>query len=225
MHSRGSRSFLRCGAVAVAVTGTSVGVVALAVPVLTPAIDLETWQAGRFDVVLLGAAGLALLVCAGWLWLVTALTLVDIARDRVGAPTGLTRRLVLTACGVAVVAGVSAPAVARDSTSLNGLPLPDRAVGVGTVSDPSPREATDAGGVQLSAAGPSLLRVRAGDSLWSLAASQLGPDASLADIDAQWRRLYARNRPLVGADPDLIRPGQRLVAPTRPQTDAKEQHR
>lgn len=57
------------------------------------------------------------------------------------------------------------------------------------------------------------LTVRPGDSLWSLTARRLGPQATPARIAASWPRLYAMNRRLIGPDADLIHPGQRLVAP------------
>ena len=34
-----------------------------------------------------------------------------------------------------------------------------------------------------------------------------------ADRAAEWPRWWAANRDVVGDDPDLLRPGQRLVAP------------
>ena len=55
--------------------------------------------------------------------------------------------------------------------------------------------------------------VRAGDSLWHIAAQQLGSRASSAEIAATWPRWYAANRPVIGADPDLIMPGDHLHAP------------
>ena len=56
--------------------------------------------------------------------------------------------------------------------------------------------------------------VRRGDTLWALAADRLGAQAAPSDIDAEWRRWYAANREVIGGDPDLIRPGQRLRVPT-----------
>ena len=56
--------------------------------------------------------------------------------------------------------------------------------------------------------------VRRGDSLWSIAARQLGPGADAAQIAAAWPRWYAANRTVIGPDPDHIRPGQVLVPPT-----------
>ncbi|GAB3593003.1 hypothetical protein GCM10027446_14560 [Angustibacter peucedani] len=55
--------------------------------------------------------------------------------------------------------------------------------------------------------------VRRGDTLWSLAARQLGPGATDAQVAAQWPRWWHANRDRVGADPDRLLPGTRLVAP------------
>ncbi|NLU70629.1 LysM peptidoglycan-binding domain-containing M23 family metallopeptidase [Streptomyces sp. HNM0574] len=41
-----------------------------------------------------------------------------------------------------------------------------------------------------------------GDSLFAISERQ--------DVEGGWQALYARNRPAIGPDPDLIRPGQRL---------------
>lgn len=57
------------------------------------------------------------------------------------------------------------------------------------------------------------VRVRPGDSLWLIAAQRLGPDASAADVAAEWPRWYAANRAVIGDDPSLIEPGQVLHAP------------
>jgi nucleoid-associated protein YgaU len=46
-----------------------------------------------------------------------------------------------------------------------------------------------------------------------LAAARLGEGADLAQVDAAWRADYAANRSVVGADPDLIHPGQVLALP------------
>jgi nucleoid-associated protein YgaU len=55
--------------------------------------------------------------------------------------------------------------------------------------------------------------VRAGDSLWSLAAGDLPADSSDALVATRWRAIYAANRSVIGPDPDVIVPGQRLVLP------------
>lgn len=73
---------------------------------------------------------------------------------------------------------------------------------------PSHRPAASSTG----AAEPMVI-VGAGDSLWLLAAEQLGPTADDADIDTAWRAWYAANRRVIGDDPDLILPGQQLRPP------------
>lgn len=52
-----------------------------------------------------------------------------------------------------------------------------------------------------------------GDTLWDIAARQLGPDASAAEIADAWGRWYEANRSVIGDDADLILPGQRLQVP------------
>jgi hypothetical protein len=59
-----------------------------------------------------------------------------------------------------------------------------------------------------------LVVVRAGDSLWRIAAAHLPPRTSEQRIAAMWPRWYAANRTLIGADPRRILPGQHLHAPT-----------
>lgn len=55
--------------------------------------------------------------------------------------------------------------------------------------------------------------VRPGDSLWAIVGRHLGPDATDGAIATEWPRWYAANRAVIGADPDLIHPGQRLAPP------------
>jgi len=55
--------------------------------------------------------------------------------------------------------------------------------------------------------------VARGDSLWAIAARHLPPGASDAEIAAAWPRWYHANAATIGADPDVIRPGQVLVVP------------
>ncbi|MBP3034818.1 LysM peptidoglycan-binding domain-containing protein [Arthrobacter sp. zg-ZUI100] len=55
--------------------------------------------------------------------------------------------------------------------------------------------------------------VRPGDTLWSLAAEQLGPHATDARIADHWPRWYELNRTVIGDRPDLIFPGQVLEVP------------
>ncbi len=55
-------------------------------------------------------------------------------------------------------------------------------------------------------------RVKAGDTLWSIAASALSTDDP-ARIARFWPRLHRMNRAVIGADPNMILPGQVLRLP------------
>lgn len=61
--------------------------------------------------------------------------------------------------------------------------------------------------------------VRRGDTLWDIAARHLGPDATAVDVALEWPRWHRANRDLVGPDPDLVLPGQRLRPPGAESTD------
>jgi nucleoid-associated protein YgaU len=64
------------------------------------------------------------------------------------------------------------------------------------------------------AAGRETITVRPGDTLWDLAAAGLGGTPTEAAVQAAWPRWYEANRDVVGADPDLLRPGQVLTVPS-----------
>lgn len=197
----------------------------------TTLASIQTWH-GTFEDLLVAVASAALACCAGWLWLVTTVTVLDVLRGRVSttAPHGFTRRLVLAACGAAMVAGIGSPALAGaggSDHSIGGLPLPDRAVSQSASrpapspdAQPVPQAAPRRTPVQAPAQGsPAAITVRDGDSLWSIAAGRLGPQAGEAEIDAAWRELYAANREAIGTDPDLIVPGLDLEPDHRPSTE------
>ncbi|WP_338779719.1 transglycosylase family protein [Streptomyces sp. DG1A-41] len=78
----------------------------------------------------------------------------------------------------------------------------DAATGDGRTSGSAGRHASRGGEASREAADGSYT-VRSGDSLWSIADS-LG-------LSGGWHALYARNEAAVGADPNLIRPGQKLT--------------
>jgi nucleoid-associated protein YgaU len=174
-----------------------------------PGADLES--------ALLRCCSAVLLACCAWAWLATTTVVLQAARGQAGRRVpgvgASWRRLVLLACGTTLAAGLAVPASA--DPGLSGLPLPDRATG----SAAPPAAAAPATPVALMppASPTDPATVRPGDSLWDLAAAQLGPDASPAEVDRQWRRLYDLNRPVVGPDPDLIHPGQQLRLPAPPE--------
>lgn len=95
--------------------------------------------------------------------------------------------------------------------SLDGLRLPDRVES----APAAPRGTSGPDGARRA-----VHRVVAGESLWSIAADDLRRRAPVADppdaaaIDAHWRAIHHLNEDVVGDDPDLVLPGQRLRLPT-----------
>jgi nucleoid-associated protein YgaU len=220
---------VRCLAVWLAVTATvSVGLLVLQGEVAAALTD--PWSGLPFDAVLVRGTAVVAAIAGAWVWLVTSVTAWEAAsrHQRVPARGGAVRRLVLSACGVALVSGaIAVPAGATPGHSdgagtgatsargrlLGGLPLPDRA-SVPAVQDQH-RPASDPVAVRPATqtpATPSVV-VGPGDSLWSVAAATLPPGADSAQVDRRWRRIYAANRAGIGADPHHIEPGLRLTLP------------
>jgi hypothetical protein len=181
----------------------------------------------RFEMVLPALASGVVCLCAAWAWLVTTAVVLAALRHRGGherpaVVRGVPRwaaRVLLAACGVAVLTAVPAhagPGAGPGEPGLDGLPYPDRATGA--VHRAEARHAA-AGLLPRPRPEPGPLdavRVRPGDSLWSISAERLGRDADAAAIAQHTAALHALNRPVVGDDPDLIRPGQRLRLPPSP---------
>jgi hypothetical protein len=138
----------------------------------------------------------ALLAALVWGWLQAMAGVADAWRGAAPAGRSAVRRLAVVACGAALVSALAAPAHAGVDRPgphvLSGLPVPDRAEGP---AHPRSRAVV----------------VRPGDSLWLIARRQLPAQAGDRRIADRWHALYRRNREVVGADPDLIRPGQVLV--------------
>ncbi len=221
----GSAPFWRCVLVAGA---TSVAMVALLVwlrPELRAAsaatVDGDL-AAQPFDRLLVWSCAAGTAGCAVWLAVVTALLAADAARgratDRPWVPTPV-RRWVLAACGLALGTALAPPALAepprhadapRVRSSLTALPLPDRATTTSYVSHLVLR--ADARVVPVAGAARTVV-VEPGDTLWALARAELGADASDVEVARRCRAIHEANRSTIGADPDLIRPGQHLELP------------
>jgi len=153
-----------------------------------------------YDDLLGGLAAWVLLGCAAWATAIGAAAVVEVASAGslpatawMGCPPAL-RRLLLAGLGFVLVGAgpVHAPATASAEPQ---LPVPARPVG--TVSADSK---------------PGLV-VHPGDTLWRLAADRLRPSAAPTEVAALVQDLHLRNRGVIGPDPDLIRPGQRLAVP------------
>lgn len=81
----------------------------------------------------------------------------------------------------------------------------------------SPAQPTPGGAaielVSRGTAQPDTVVVRAGDTLWDLAARHLGQEADAAAIAEEWPRWHEVNRDAIGDDPHLLLPGTVLVPP------------
>ncbi len=167
------------------------------------------------DVAIVAVARSVVIGCVVWAWLALTVAVAEAWRGSHPSPRrpwllplGV-RRVVLTACGVALATAVTTPAQAdaghpprpRDAAALlSGLPLPDRAV-----APPHTR----------SAPTPRTYVVSPGDSLWSIAAGDLPPGSSDEEITRRWHAIYAANRRQLGPDPNVIVPGQQLQLPRK----------
>jgi hypothetical protein len=218
-QASGRATLGRCLRVLLTVTAGAAVLVSVLLPdvlALGEAIRSGAVAGEPFDDVLVGACEVAICGCAAWLWLATVVVAVDAARGHQPTTCGVPRvwrRLVLGACGVALAGGLAAPAHAGDGSGasrVDGLPLPDRATTTTHVSR-----------VFARAARREIVVVRPGDTLWDLARKQLPPEADDATVAARVREIHRANRAVIGADPDLIRPQQRLRMPTTTREETR----
>ncbi len=85
---------------------------------------------------------------------------------------------------------------------------------VGPTTTPAATPAAAAGRQAVHRAGDVV--VHAGDSLWSLAAADLGATATPAQVAQAWPQWWSANRALIGDHPELIHPGDHLTPPSAP---------
>lgn len=138
-----------------------------------------------------------LLAWAGW-WCVGLV--IALADRRLAARIAPPVLRALLATGAVVAAQAPSHATAGDVDSLRGLPLPERPTTPGPAPVPVRAPAADAHVVV------------PGESLWSIVRER-SPAADDAEVADQVRRWYRANRAVIGSDPDLIHPGQRLDPP------------
>ena len=135
----------------------------------------------------------------------------------VGARTAGNARALGVRGLVAALAGTASASVA--------VTLPSTASAAPAPAQGRPVPAPAAGAV-VRAHVPATYVVRAGDSLWVIAARHLGPGASNAQIAAEWPRWYRANRAVIGSNPSLLLVGTRLAVPDgrRTGTSASPHH-
>lgn len=223
--SRGTARAARPVAVWLAVSAVALASAA-ALPGAWEAVADRAGRPGAEVEVLVAVCATGLAVSLAWLWAITTATVagVLVGSGRPAAPRGATRRLVLLACGVAVVAGSGTPALAAGDDAdgamlLAGLPMPERAVAPAA----EPARQPEVRPVVRPAPTAALQRyvVRTGDSLWSIAESHPEPGTS-PSVHERWQAIWQANRDVVGDDPDLILPGQALRLPGPHHPDRRQ---
>ncbi len=193
-----------------------------------------------FEALLHTGAIIVLAVAALWGAAVLVAVLLEALTDgrvrgaaRLGCPAGCHRLLLAGATALVAVTLLSPSATADERQAparsvLDGLSLPDRAPGVTSVAaEPQLDPLTTSPHQNLRAREPpsvsALITVLPGDSLWEISRRLLPADATARSIADLTQTLYAHNRTTIGADPALIRPGQRLyVPPTARETYSED---
>jgi nucleoid-associated protein YgaU len=170
----------------------------------------------------------ALLCALAWGWLATLGVVAEAWRGLPGpgrVPMPL-RRLVLLCCGVVLVTPLTAASADERPAprpaprpAIAGLPLPDRATGPARSPQPVTVPASHPASHRvMDPAAARTVVVRSGDCLWRLAAADLPDNASAARVTARWQAIHRLNAEVIGPDPDLIHPGQRLFLPPHRRT-------
>jgi len=205
-------------ALAVLVVTSAHLVAAVLAPVLTGPHRLpEDLDAAVGVLAAVGAAAvLATWTCGGVL---TAAALAFRAAGRTSATLDalsaaltphLLRRLLAAALGAAALGGVAGPSLAAPASAPVSAPVSAPEVSLTWPGSPT---ATGPAPAPEPPPSPHEVVVRRGDTLWGLAARSLPGSAGPADVAAAWPRWYRANRAVIGDDPDLLHPGQLLVAP------------
>ncbi len=135
------------------------------------------------------------------------------AQPRVAAPSGQ-----------APAGGTAATAPTNPTNPTNPTSRPTRPAGPAPTTpsrDPVVPPAHRGTGVPAAGAttggdGDGAIVVLRGDSLWTIAARHLGPTATPEQISAEWHRWWDANADVIGHDPNVILPGQRLTPPSGP---------
>jgi len=178
------------------------------VGLLAPGADatVRALRGDSFPEALLALGCVAQLALSSWVLLVAALSLVRAPAPllRAVTPRLLRRALFAGTVGALALGPVHADrggAPSRPQHDLTGLRLPDRPLGTATVDRPAPQVSS------------SPVVVRPGDTLWAIAARSLPGDPTDAEVARACAQWHAANRDVIGDDPDLIFPMQRLVPP------------
>lgn len=175
-------------------------------------------------------AGALLWLCA--LWVVVGLAAVWIGQlpglagqlgrtvTRCAVPVAIQRLVAASAGFSLLLGGASAGAVGQPAATPGNPGVPASTLSApgwpldqpGRSAPSRPVVATSAGPTHASDSPPTVT-VQPGDSLWTIAGAELGPAATDQQIAIAWPYWYRANRPLIGRDPNLLRPGSELSRP------------
>jgi hypothetical protein len=167
-------------------------------------------------------AGSAAWLFLGWLGCGVALVVASAlpgtlgrAAGRVSAwvVPGVMRRLLSAALGIGLAAaGTGGLATPAHAAPTGPAPAPQASAGA-TTPPISAAVTLDLDWPLTASRAARVVTVRRGDTLWAIAAAHLAPHAGPRAIATAWPRWWSANRHVVGPDPDLLHPGQRLTAP------------
>lgn len=120
--------------------------------------------------------------------------------------------------GFGLVIGMATPANAE--TIENQIPIIDRVIDFEesieetiVIEEITPTEnvASEVDSRAKKSSGIEIYKIKAGDSLWTIAQDQVvGNGATANEIDTAWREIWRLNRDVIGDNPSLIKPGQEI---------------
>ena len=133
----------------------------------------------------------------------------DVVLRRWGAP--LVRRITTGALIAGIAISPAATAAPSASAPPDDLGWRVSTGAAAAPSDSAPDAPDDGIGTRTDCAHTHT--VEPGESLWSITAAALGPDATDAQIVQTWPLVYETNTEPIGSDPSLLRPGAELRLP------------
>lgn len=149
-----------------------------------------------FPAAVLALVFLVTVVIGTWALLVAALASVPALR---GLAIAITPRILRGVLFAGVAGALAVPAAQAEDRGVDGLRLPDRPLVAGSV-EPAAKQPT--------------VVVQREDTLWAIVRDRFGSDADVAITAHEVDRWHDANREVIGPDPDLIHPGQRLAPPS-----------
>ena len=114
--------------------------------------------------------------------------------------------------GLGLALGATGPALAdyQETTSIS-IPVIDRVITLEAQDKFNENVEVAQEEVKTTQVESNTYIIKEGDSLWSIAQKHIvGKDASVDEIDKAWREIWRANQGVIGDNPSLIRPGQKI---------------